>query len=116
MVDERGVEVHDQALRGRHARRFLKFLGADRELVIGLERVDEVYSLWQHFAGDLAEESQNADGAGIHSGDGGEYKNHQQKADEPQSQQAQDAAALHVDHFAPRRIENCHGTSLSFEL
>ena len=63
MEDQGGVEVHDQPFARRHAGRFLDFLGADGEFVIGLERVDEVDAFRQRLARDPAEERQDANRA-----------------------------------------------------
>ena len=110
MVDERRIECHHQAFAGRNAGGFLDLLGADRELVVGLEGIDEVHSLRQSLAGDSAEEGQDPDRAGIDPGDRGKQKNHDQKADNTQSQKTQGSSAVHVYHAALRRIEDGHRT------
>ena len=41
MIDQGGVEIHDQALAGGHAGRFLDGLPLDRHLVVGFQGIDQ---------------------------------------------------------------------------
>src|SRR5580704_12881910 len=69
MVDQRSIEIHDQAFAGGDAGGFLDLLGADGQLVVGLEGTDDVHALGQDFSGDTAEEGEHADVTGLDASD-----------------------------------------------
>src|SRR5258708_2719481 len=114
MVDERSVEAHHQPFAGGHAGGFFQRLCLDRHLVIGLQRIDEVNSLAQSFAGDFAEVCHHTHMAGTDPGHGAEEEDHQQECGDSQANQAQQATspgAATVNNSSASWIKNRHRCS-----
>ena len=99
MVNQRSIQAHHQTFARRHAGRFLQGLRLDGELIIRLQRIDQMNALAERLTRlHSAEQREHADVPRAHPGHGAEQQNHQQKCGDAESDQSQKSAACHRRH------------------
>ena len=76
--------------------------------MIGLEGIDQVHALRQHFAGHSPKQREHSNVPRIHAGHGGEQHDHHDKRGRRNSKQPQHRTGVGINHPAMRFIEYRH--------
>src|SRR5215471_10422934 len=102
VIDQGGVQIHDQAFARGNAGRFLDGLSLNGHLIVCLQRVDEMHAFGQYLAGDASEHGQHSNVASAHASDGGKQQNNDHKCRKGDAQKAQGGSSTAVDYSLSR--------------